>query len=105
MGEHALSAFNAEQENGVAGPGRIEQSALEPDIELAARHPVGAFERRSAAVRKTQQHTELRPRERAVWRVEGRGPGRLGPRITDERCHDEARTDHRYGPSHVIHSH
>src|SRR5256885_1221522 len=45
LGDDALARFHPEQQHALPGPGRIEEAAPEPDIELAARHPVDALER------------------------------------------------------------
>ena len=96
--DDALARFNAEQRHALSDATGIEDAALEPDVELAARHPVDALEGRAAAVGKAQQRAELGARERPIRRVERRGARSLRGRIPDAG-HSQNQSD-RDHPSH-----
>src|SRR3989454_1766575 len=90
--DHALPRLGADQELGVARSGRIEEARLEPEVEPAAGHPIGALDGGPAAVGETQERADLGAGERAIGRVERGRPGRLrGDRRRDgdePRSHD-----------------
>src|SRR5436189_296648 len=70
MRDHALARLDAGEHDGLEPAARVEKPAAQPDIELAARVAVHAFERGAAPLRKTEDTTELRALKRPVGRVE-----------------------------------
>src|SRR3989454_170958 len=102
--DHALPRLGADQELGVARSGRIEKAPLEPEVEPAAGHPIGALDGGPAAVRETQQHADLGARERTIGRVERRRPGRLrGDRRRDgNEPHGHDATKQRVDEPHAL---
>src|SRR5204863_1429049 len=76
--DDALPRLGAEQQLGVAGPGRREKTGLEAQVESVTGDAIGPFERRAAAVGEAQRYADLGAHERAIRGVERGGAGRLG---------------------------
>src|SRR2546429_6655372 len=70
--DHALARLDAGEHDGLEPAAGVEKPAAQPDIELAARVAVHAFERGAAPLRKTEDATELRALKRPVGREIGR---------------------------------
>src|SRR5438309_2687278 len=64
--DDALPRLGAEQQLGVAGPGRREKTGLEAQVESVTGDAIGPFERRAAAVGEAQRYADLGAHERAI---------------------------------------